>query len=352
MESSKQAGISFARRLYGPRTAGCALSFIYIAMVIWPAAPANWVWGWMLVNGFVWPAFARWLALRSEHPYQVELRNLMLDSVFAGGWVAVMHFNVLPSVLLLSMVSMNNVAAKGLLFMLQGFAAQIAGALLMGLLIGFAFEPYSRNEVIWACLPMLIIYPLSVGWTSHALAVRLFQHRKAFRIINSFDEQDRLLSYDDWMSALAEDFRRCKRSNGFSTLAVLRIDDFASLYQEHGYLAAQAVSARLGQLLKAEVRSGDQLGHSGLDEYLVVFPNTREGVAQAVLDRIRDRFCHFGERAEELPDVSLSMGLVEFNYLHSSERIWLDSARAGVQPSRSGGRPVRAKLRLAMQGSQ
>src|SRR5690606_41058805 len=41
-----------------------------------------------------------WLAFRSRDPFAAEQRNLVLDSTIAAAWVPLMHFNLLPSVLL------------------------------------------------------------------------------------------------------------------------------------------------------------------------------------------------------------------------------------------------------------
>ena len=86
MESSTCAGIAFARRIHAPRSLGCGLSFVFIAVLTYPGHPA--LWAWMLVNGFLWPGLARFIAVRAAEPYRAELRNLLLDSLFAGGWVA------------------------------------------------------------------------------------------------------------------------------------------------------------------------------------------------------------------------------------------------------------------------
>jgi len=61
-------------------------------------------------GGFLWPHLAKFLSLRSSHPAQSEFRHLTLDSAFGGAWVALMQFNLLPSVLLVTMLSVDKIA--------------------------------------------------------------------------------------------------------------------------------------------------------------------------------------------------------------------------------------------------
>ncbi|MCT7233100.1 MASE2 domain-containing protein, partial [Salmonella enterica] len=81
----------------------------------------------MLINGFVWPHLAYQWARRTANTLRCERHNLLFDSFCGGFWVGAMHFNPLPSVTTLSMMTMNNVAIGGPRFMLAGWVAQALG---------------------------------------------------------------------------------------------------------------------------------------------------------------------------------------------------------------------------------
>lgn len=334
MQTNRQAGIGFAKRVFGPRLLGCALSFIYIATVLHETGTPDWVWGWMLANGFAWPWLAQVLARHAAQPYRAELRNLLLDSAFAGGWVTVMHFNLLPTALLLSMVAMNNVAAAGVGFMLRGLLAKAGGILLMGWAVGLQMHWQTSANVVIATLPMLVLYPFSVGWTSYALAVRLFEQRKAFNIISSYDENSRLQSFNRWMSELAADYQRCRRSNGHSTLALICINELPALHRRHGHWVAQAVTARLGHIIQSETRNADVLGSNGAEHFYVLFPTLSERAAAPYLARIREQFSHFGRTGAELPSLSIIIGVAEYHYLQHNERDWFEVAQQALDMAR------------------
>lgn len=141
MENRQGKGLSFARRIYRPRIIGTAMCCISVIAALSPLAKPDWVWALLLINGFVWPHLAYQLATRSKLPYDAEQRNLVWDALFSGFWVATLQFAPLTSVTLLSMVSMNNVAAGGKRLLLRGALAQAFGVGVAGLLFGLHFNP-------------------------------------------------------------------------------------------------------------------------------------------------------------------------------------------------------------------
>ena len=140
-------GLPLASRMYKSRALGLTLGFVCVAFAMYPLNPHPWVWALMLVNAFIWPHVAFLISRRSEHALRSERRNLLIDSFCGGFWVGAMHFNPLPGVTTLSMMTMNNVAIGGLRFMLAGWLAQ-------GLGIGTA---------------LLVFAPAFIGVTTHAL---------------------------------------------------------------------------------------------------------------------------------------------------------------------------------------
>lgn len=163
MDRGTGSGLSFAKRIYLPRSIGLGIGFFCVAAGLWPLYSTTWLWALLVFNGFVWPHLAYQLARRSATPYQAERRNLLIDSVFGGFWAAAMQFNVLPSVTILAMMAMNNIAAGGGRFFAWGCVAMLLGGGLAMLLFGPALAPDTSMPQLYACLPMLILYPLALG---------------------------------------------------------------------------------------------------------------------------------------------------------------------------------------------
>ena len=84
--------------------------------------------GYAGLSRFLWPHLAYRLACRAKDPFKAEIRNLLIDSAFGGFWAAMMAFNALPAIVILSMMSMNNIASAGKALFVKGLAIQLAAA--------------------------------------------------------------------------------------------------------------------------------------------------------------------------------------------------------------------------------
>lgn len=107
MDNRSGKGLTFVKRIYLPRVIGLGIGLFSVMAGMATLTPPVWVWVLVLFNGLLWPHVAYFWASRSTTPYQAEQRNLLLDSLMGGFWAAAMHFNPLPSVTVLSMMTMN-----------------------------------------------------------------------------------------------------------------------------------------------------------------------------------------------------------------------------------------------------
>ncbi|MEW6706966.1 MAG: diguanylate cyclase [Pseudomonadota bacterium] len=171
-------GAELTRRIRWPRTAGLGLGALCVAGGLWQHAAPGWLWGLLALNGLAWPQLAYALALRSPAPRATELRNLLVDSAAGGFWVAAMGYNLLPSVLILTMVAMNNVAVGGTRLFVRGAAAQAAGVLAGSLLLAPGLEPAATLRTILLALPFMVVYPLIIGLTTYRLSAKLARQKR------------------------------------------------------------------------------------------------------------------------------------------------------------------------------
>src|SRR5690606_27759428 len=116
-EPVRQRELRFARRVHHVRTLGAALSALLVASVLARDGAPAWTWALWAFNGFLWPLLAHWLTLRASEPAQSAQRYLVFDSAAAGLWIALMQFNLVPSAVLLAMVSMDKIAVGGWRFL-------------------------------------------------------------------------------------------------------------------------------------------------------------------------------------------------------------------------------------------
>ena len=112
-EGPRRTGLGLAQRVRAARVPGLALGFVAVASVLYQNGAHALVWAALVANAFVWPHVAFVLASRSAQPYRAEVRNLIVDSALGGAWIALMAFNLLPSVLLATVLSMDKLSVGG-----------------------------------------------------------------------------------------------------------------------------------------------------------------------------------------------------------------------------------------------
>jgi diguanylate cyclase len=179
------------KRVYRFRVLGMGLAALPIGVVLHEhqAPVGSWLWG--AFTCLLWPQLAYWRARRSRSRFNAELHNLMFDSAIAGSWAALLHFTVLPAVLLVTVVTADkiNTGVRGL--WRRSLPGLLLGMLVAGLLTGFAFEPETSMPALLACLPIMLIHTLSVSLASSRLVHRVQQQNRQLDELSRVDMLDR-----------------------------------------------------------------------------------------------------------------------------------------------------------------
>ncbi|KJZ40361.1 MULTISPECIES: diguanylate cyclase [Pseudomonas] len=338
MEKAGGKGLSLARRLYTSRTLGLALGLLCVSAAMYPLDPAPWVWGLMVFNGVFWPHVAYQWARRAKVPFHAEHRNILVDAFLGGFWVAAMQFNPLPSVATLSMMAMNNVAIGGLRFLLVGTVAQILGIGIGWLLFTPAFIPPTSPLQMFACMPLLILYPLALGWICFRQATTLGRQKRELLALSRTDSLTGLLNHGAWKDQLEIEFQRCQRQQQGGAIALIDIDHFKTINDTYGHVAGDIVLRQLSKMLKQNLRATDVAGRYGGDEFCVLLPDLPLNSAAAAMDALRDRFATLGYEQSPALKVSLSIGLAAFNPAHADATLWLNDADQALYEAKTTGR--------------
>jgi diguanylate cyclase len=314
-------------RIYPPRVIGLALGGICVAAGIFEAQRTEfWVWTLLLLNAVFWPHLAHGLAIRSENPRQVEIRNLMLDSLFGGFWIVAMQANPLPSVLILAMLSMNNVATGGYRSLIMGLAANLLGGVIGWGLFGLAFQPVASYLVQIACIPFLIVYPILIGMVTLKLAHQLNCQRKELRRLSEYDPLSGLYNRRVFQQRMAEEFEKFKRYGASSVLAIADIDHFKNINDKFGHLAGDAAIRLTGEVFRGETRCSDITARIGGDEFVVLMPVTNIEEALILLNRLQRAFALAVDSDEHLLGTKISFGVAAPNPEMKSHEAWIESA--------------------------
>ena len=177
-------GEEWLRLVHRMRTLGLGLGFFCVAAVFRQrgAPPALWVL--LAANAFVWPHVAYVLARRSRDPRRAEFRSLVVDSAMGGVWVALMAFNVLPTVLLVTLLAIDKISVGGWRLLRQALSLQLLACGATSALLGFPFAPASSMTVVIACLPILVAYPVAISAAMWALTTRVRQQNRKLEEMN------------------------------------------------------------------------------------------------------------------------------------------------------------------------
>jgi diguanylate cyclase len=149
-ESRRLRRLNFSKRMRPMRTIGLGVGSLCVGAVLHEHAMGTAWWVLLVCHVLVWPQLAYLFARRSHDPVKTEYRNLVVDAMAGGLWIAVMAFDTLPSVLLAVMLTMDKVIVGGRGFSARTFAAMAATCLVVSALLGFPFDPYTSYVTMLA----------------------------------------------------------------------------------------------------------------------------------------------------------------------------------------------------------
>lgn len=117
------------------------------------------------------------------------------------------------------------------------------------------------------------------------------------------------------------------------SLLAIDLDGLKAINDSEGHAAGDAALLRATDVLRATIRGSDIAARCGGDEFVVLLPQTDEGQAVALAERIRESTRVPGEGR---PKVSLSIGVAEWRPGRSAAQILADADRALYAAKRAG----------------
>jgi diguanylate cyclase len=328
------------RRFYLPRCIGLGLGFL----AVYPSLPTvssrhDLALVLLLAYCFLWPHAAYLLAKASSTPIGVERRNMLVDACAAGFFAGLTGFDPIPSVAIVSMVSMNNMATGGPRFMLMGVLLSLFGAILGYLVIPPGPDAMAHREVL-TCIPLLILYPLSVGYVCYRTARSLQYQKKQLSIMSRTDYLTGLLN----RSALNEIMEEFIDDQGVdlphNVVALIDVDGFKQINDRLGHSAGDGILQEITNIMRSCTRAQDTIGRYGGDEFCVILRDVNRAEALQILERMRAR-AHAasltkGNTAAALG--TLSIGAAFYHPLSNTVAKWIDRADYAMYEAKRNGR--------------
>ncbi|WP_081768703.1 diguanylate cyclase [Herbaspirillum sp. RV1423] len=331
-------GIRFVKRIYKLRMIGLSIGFFCVAAAFLQK-PVGWpLWALLVFHGYLWPHAAYHLALNNKIPYRAERRNLVADTAFGGFWVVAMQGNLVPSAVILAMLSMDNIAAGGTRLFLRGLVGSVAGALLGLLLLDFRFAPQSDLYTVVACLPMLALYPLALGKSTYDMSKKLAERSREFETVSQRDGLTGLLNRRYWETLLIEEFNICHEKKQSSCLLLLDLDHFKSINDTHGHLIGDEVLKNFSRLLRDNLRIDDLIGRYGGEEFVVILRDISLKEAESLAARLIEQVRLHRSAENTLWGCTISAGLVSFHGDMEAHYSWLQRADHAMYQAKNRGR--------------
>ena len=222
--------------------------------------------------------------------------------------------------------------------------ASVGALFLLTELMDMPYGPsFGRSLTIAITAPVLVSAPIG-GWVVHLL-----------REVELARQQAQALAWNDELTALmnrrrfAEIGRRelalAQRSRRRLVAALLDIDDFKRINDQHGHSGGDAVLQALGRALPQELRGTDLVARWGGEEFALLLPDTTGADAAALAERVRAAIAQM-----PVPlgggltlRCTLSIGLSEASAQDSFDTL-IDRADKAMYQAKAGG-----KNRVVMQ---
>jgi diguanylate cyclase (GGDEF)-like protein len=144
-----------------------------------------------------------------------------------------------------------------------------------------------------------------------------------------------LLSAHAFRGRLAEEIARARRYQRRLSMAVVAIDDFASIETRHGFKASDNLLATIGMRLSQLTRAHDLVGRTGPAEFAILLPETDAVDAREGLGRLLVEIEAVAEGT--VSGVAASMGIAGFERELSAEGMIANARRACEHAQRAGG---------------
>lgn len=330
--------LRFVKRIHRLRTLGLGLSAICVAAVLHLHGAAPGWWLLLGINAFVWPHVAVLLARRSADPRTAELRNLILDSVLGGVWIAVMQFNVLPSVLLVTMLAIDKVSLGGLPLLGLSLALLALTCVAVSAALGFPVDPTTPMSVVVACLPFLVVYPIAINIVAHMLASKVARQNRMLDELGRTDPLTGLANRRQCFAVADSELARHFRSGAPVALMILDVDRLKTVNDRYGHPAGDEVLCGVAAALRECCRAYDTPGRYAGDEFMLVLPETDAAGTAEVARRIRRKVAALSFANAPEFKCTVSIGAAEAGRDVVNVETWVRQADAALYRAKEAGR--------------
>lgn len=286
-KKARTHGSRFINRMYIMRMLGTLLCFLPIFSVLHEQHSSVPVVALLVVNAFVWPHVALLKARFASSPVNSEKQNLVIDAAAGGFWIAMISLSALPSVVIVTILVSDRLAAGGKPLMKRAMLAMGLAFGLTWISHGMPFSPAVSARTMYATLPLIAVYTITLSMLTASIALKL---RAKSRELENIAMMDPLLGIANRRlleRKISNELARLHIACGSSALMFIDIDNFKEVNDRFGHKVGDAILMAVSDVLRVVTRPSDTPARLGGDEFVVLMPNTSleeaEGIAQRIL---------------------------------------------------------------------
>ena len=298
----------------------------------WPA------WLAVVAPALLWPALAQWLSQRSGQSDSSDVILAFVDGVIIGCWMALTHFNLLASLVMLMVLVHSTFVLQSARHAVLVVAGTIAGLAVCGLLTSFAMRYNAGTTAVLGSLLGLALYLTTQGIITSRLQDSLAHKEQMLTVMRRVDAMTGFFGRAYWNDLAARLFNYAKQKDIPAFMLVVDVDNFRDINSRKGETAGDEVIIAVANTLRTCVRPGDATCRFGGDSFAVLLSGVNLDIANQIADRIHSQALN--RRLRDWPDVqiSVSVGIASLAKYHQTVDEWIQQAEAALEQAKGAPR--------------
>ena len=208
-------------------------------------------------------------------------------------------------------------------------------------LVGFVLSDSGPGLV---GLTIAVVVPLIIAPVMSLQMLRLLHQldlaEVRLRTLSITDDLTQSHNRRHFISLAEAELARVRRYGGQCALAILDLDNFKDVNDNHGHLAGDDLLRGFADLCRQHLRAADTFARYGGDEFVMLLPGTAPQAAREVVDRIRAMLAAPGANGAARP-ITLSAGIAALDASTTSlDQLIKEADDALYAAKRTGGNQV------------
>lgn len=300
---------------------------------------ASWpTWLAVAAPALLWPLLAQWLSQRSAHSDSSDVILAFVDGLVIGLWIALTHFNLLASCVMLLILLHCTYALQSARHAVLGLAGAIAGMAVCGVLTSFAIQLNAQTAAVIGSLAGLAVYLAAQGMATGHLLQTLAHKEQMLTVLRRVDAMTGFFGRAYWSDLAARLFNYARQKDLPAFMLIVDVDNFRDINSRKGETAGDEVIIAVANTLRTCVRPGDATCRFGGDSFGVLLSGVNLDVANKIADRIHTQVLN--RRLRDWPDVqiSVSIGVASLAKYHQSVDEWIKQAESSLEQAKGAPR--------------